>query len=202
MSANLSFIRHYVDLDVHIWTEHSLLKNKCNYIISLPQIQSISIFDTPFGQFYCFVGTNNSSNHVDSGLVPVQVSEEDVCVVRVLCVWRCIQTGLWGFEPLESCHFYLFQLFLSAVCNCGLPIMLFTQKNFFLSSTIINTLLSLPPSPKPIISEMTFHLRHTQQSEDFFYLFFYSCFKETVGHGHQTQFWKDHYPVEFSSNPS
>ncbi len=61
----------------------------------------------------------------------VRVSQEDVCFVRVLCVWRCIQTDLWGIELLESCHFYLFQLPLSAVCNCRLPIKLFTQKKDF-----------------------------------------------------------------------
>lgn len=132
MSANLCVIRHYVDSDVYIWTEYSLSKNKRIVVLLVYHKYKLSAcLKFPFGQFYCLVGSNNSSNHLDCGLVPVQVSQEDVCVVRVLCVWRCIQTGPWGFEPLESCHFYLFQLSLSAVCNCRLPIMLFTQKDFF-----------------------------------------------------------------------
>lgn len=100
-------------------------------------------------QFDCLVGSNNSPNHLNRGLVPVQVSQEDVGVVRVLCVWKFIQTALWGFKPLESCHFYLFQLFLSAVCNCRLPIMLFTQDDFFFllsSSPSFPELSELPPS--------------------------------------------------------
>lgn len=47
MSANLCVIRHYVDSDVLIWTEYSLLKNKRSCTISLPQIQTISMFEIP-----------------------------------------------------------------------------------------------------------------------------------------------------------
>lgn len=56
-------------------------------------------------KFDCLVGSNNSSNHLNSGLVPVQVSQEDVGVVRVLCVWKFIQTALWGFNHLNLATF-------------------------------------------------------------------------------------------------
>lgn len=169
MSANLSVIWNYVDSDVHIWTEYSLFKNKRSCTISL-QIQTISFVKLKFD---CLVGSNNSPNHLDSGLVPVQVSQEDVGVVRVLCVWKFIQTTLWGFEPLESCHFYLFQLFLSAVCNCRLPIMLFTQEDFFLSSSPSFPLTELPPSYY-FRDDIRFLCPcHTRQSEDCFFLVFF-----------------------------
>lgn len=62
----------------------------------------------------------------------VHAHQEDVCVVRALCVWRCIQTQPWGIGSLESCHFYLF---LSPVCNCRHPNMLYIQIYNFLSSS-------------------------------------------------------------------
>lgn len=132
LSVDLSVIQYYIDSDVDIWTKYSLLKNKHVVVILVYHKYKLSSsLKLPFGQFDCLVGSNNSPSHLNGGLVLVWVSQEDICFVRVLCVWRCIQTDLWGIEPLESCHFYLFQFLLSAVRNCRLPIMLFTQKKGF-----------------------------------------------------------------------
>ena len=54
-----------------------------------------------------------------------------VCFVRVLCVCKCIHDTPWGIAPLSQIVAFLSPYAsLSLLCNCRLPITLFTQSWF------------------------------------------------------------------------
>lgn len=146
-------------------------------------------------KFDCLVGSNNSPNHLNSGLVPVQVSQEDVGVVRVLCVWKFIQTALWGFNHLNLATFISssFSYLLSVIADfqsCCLHRMTFF---FFSSSPSFPELSELPPSYYFRDDIRLFCPRHTQPSEDVFLCFiliFDGC--DDQGQGCQTKFSSNH----------